>query len=187
MMIVTTRKFDSIDTHRINTINMDLDLAFKSNTLVISDKLKISLVLIESMNQGNIEVILNKIRSMRTLNDVIIKMLNEALKTDLSEIKRKFIEKACDKTNMYIYNSILHKNIEDKDSTVKYILNTMNVCNCEIIDEIFSLGMETLIFNVFRNCSNVITKKHICSLVDKFKNEGTKKCLIMLIQSGKYI
>jgi hypothetical protein len=62
----------------ITKINSEIDIATQSKTLMLSDKLKISLVLLERMTMSTVKLIRSKIQCIGALNDVIIKLLQEA-------------------------------------------------------------------------------------------------------------
>jgi hypothetical protein len=169
---INKREFN-INLINIKQINVDFEIALKSTSLVLSDKLKIALVLIERMTESTVDVLIKTIYNMKVLNSVLIVLLRESCQYELSNCKNQFIEKSVSKSNYYIYSNIFNE-ITDQQQLNTFIMNTINICNNEIIDKLLDKNFESLIFNIFRKSNNVELKKYIVSLVDKINNKNIK-------------
>ncbi len=161
------------DDLNIKQINIDFEIALKSTSLVLSDKTKIALVLIERMTDSTIDVLIKTINNMRVLNNVLINLLRESCMYQLSDCKIKFIQKSINYSNMYIYNNIFDEINDDKKINI-FIMNTINVCNDKIIDKLLDKNLESLVFNIFRKSDNIELKKYIISLSDKINNKNIR-------------
>lgn len=168
-------KLDSID---ISKLNIDIDISIKSKGLILSDKLNISLVLIEKMTNETMMLFFKKIQSIGVLNEVVLKMLKEAVEIEITDIKKYFLGIATSRSKIY---NIFLKDVE-KDSTKlkKFIDNTIHCCDNESIDIL--INHESIIFNIYRKTLISETKKYIENeIVPKLKNKSIK----ILIQKLK--
>ena len=77
-MIMAEYRIFNPDDLNIKQINIDFEIALKSTSLVLSDKTKIALVLIERMTDSTIDVLIKTINNMRVLNNVLINLLRES-------------------------------------------------------------------------------------------------------------
>jgi hypothetical protein len=172
-MIMAEYRIFNPDDLNIKQINIDFEIALKSTSLVLSDKTKIALVLIERMTDSTIDVLIKTINNMRVLNNVLINLLRESCMYQLSDCKIKFIQKSINYSNMYIYNNIFDEINDDKKINI-FIMNTINVCNDKIIDKLLDKNLESLVFNIFRKSDNIELKKYIISLSDKINNKNIR-------------
>lgn len=171
-MKMNAKRIFDINKIDIRQLNIDFEIALKSTSLVLSDKLKIALVLIERMKESTVDILIETIINMNVLNDVLISLLKEASQNELSYCKQQFIEKSISNLNIYIYNQILN-NLEPLNKNI-YIMNTINICTHETINNLINEKCESLVFNIFRKTTNQNLKLYIKSLINKFENKNIR-------------
>lgn len=160
----------------IAKINSEIDIATQSKTLMLSDKLKISLVLLERMTMGTVKLIRSKIQSIGALNDVIIKLLQEARTISLNDMKRLFLSlSAVDGSCAYIITNSLRTTITDHPkSLVLFIENILDCLNSECIDELIKSKHESIVFNIMRKTIISENREYIYANIDKIENKGVQ-------------
>jgi len=163
-----------IPSREIQRLNIVLKIALEGNALNLADTSKIAIHLVEKLNEENIDLIISKLKQLNKVNESLLYMLKLALKSDLSEIKKRFIENTVTESNMYLYNCKFDDALKDFDMTKNFINNTLNIYNVDVIDQLMSTENENIVFNMFRKSTNPKVSSYIKSIRDKFSNENIK-------------
>lgn len=169
-----------IDMRNVNItkINSELDIAIQSKSLLLSEKLKISLVLVERMTPDTVQLIYSKVKLIGVLGDVMIKLLNEAREVSLNEPKRMFLV-MCSLTHLNTLNYMLRRTLTDYSSSiVQFVDNTLDCVTEEYIDTLVDTGKyESLLFNIMRKTTLSNIRDYIYNKSYSFKNSGLKMLL----------
>lgn len=161
----------SIDISRINS---EIEIAIQSHSMMLSDKLKISLVLIERMTINTVKLIKSKIHSIGVLNDVVIKLLNEAREVSLNEPKRMFLALSIG-PNSTILSFMLRKTIETYPSSLPlFVENTLNCATVEYVGILLESNYESLIFNLMRKTILSEIREYIHDNINSISDSGIK-------------
>ena len=161
----------SIDISRINS---EIEIAIQSKSLMLSDKLKISLVLIERMTMNTVKLIKSKIESIGVLNDVVLKLLNEAREVSLNEPKRMFLGLSIS-SNSLMLSYMLRKTIDNYLSSLSlFIENTLNCATIDYVKILIEAGYESLVFNVMRKSILSEIREYIYENINNIKDGGIK-------------
>lgn len=159
----------------IARINSELDIAIQSKSMVLSDKLKISLVLVERMTAQTVRLTLSKIKNIGVLTDVVLRMLNEARDVSLNDSKRTFLALAMMSVPSSYMVRILNETIETRASSLAtFVENTIDCVTSEYVDELLRHEQENIIFNIMRKTVLSDVREYIFAHIDSIRSNMVK-------------